>query len=251
LSLPAFHREKRWTAGGDLNRIRDLVRRARAELARPTDLPNGKCRPGERLMRRAAVEKAKDRLTSAKARLKNLESSTDYGSARRHWYDFLISSNAVFSVLEQGSKSFGKSETWFGRKKGERKGDPLLCYLHHARNADEHNVPSVTEIDRQKIVFVEDGNPVASIENMTGNTGTFRPASDQQEVSLKKVNELRIYPERAKLIPVRDRGDDYDPPSEHLGSPISDSAPTEVAKLMVQYIEQIIDEAESLIADGS
>jgi hypothetical protein len=120
-------------------------------------------------MRSAAVQKAKDRLTSAKARLKDLESSKDYESARRHWYDFLICSNAVFSILEQGSKGANKSEYWYGKKKYERKNDPLLRYIHHARNAEEHNVASVTELDRQKILMVQDGKPVAEIRDVIGN----------------------------------------------------------------------------------
>lgn len=197
-------------------------------------------------MRKDALEKAKDRLASAKARLKDLESSKDYGNARRHWYDFLLSSNAVFSIIEQGAKGSSKSETWFGNKKHERKTDPLLSYLHHARNADEHNVPSVTELDRQKMVLVEDGKPIASIEEMVGNTGKFRSLSDQSSPNLQKVNEIRIYPDRAKLIRVGDRGIDYDPPLEHLGSAFDDTGPIAVAGLMIKYIEQMLDEAEAL-----
>lgn len=102
------------------------------------------------VVRKGAVEKAMDRLASAKARLRELGSSKDYDSARRYWYEFLLASNAVFSILEQGAKGSNKSGPWFGNRKNERKTDPLLRYLLHARNADEHDVPSVTELDRQK-----------------------------------------------------------------------------------------------------
>ena len=198
-------------------------------------------------MQNFAIDKANDRLASAKARLKDLESSKDYGAGRRQWYDFLLCSNAVFSVLEQGTKGFGKSSNWFAKKKHERKSDPLLCYLHHARNADEHNVPSVTELDRQKIVMVEDGKPVAEIRDVVGDKGTFFSLSDNTSPNLTKINEMRIYPDRAKLIRVRDRGVNYDPPSEHLGSVIPDNGPIAVARLMVQYIEAMIAEAGPLI----
>jgi hypothetical protein len=200
-------------------------------------------------MRKAAVEKAKDRFASAKARVKDLESSKDYDSARRHWYDFLLSSNVVFSILEQGAKGFDKSQNWFGKRRNERKHDPLLCYLHHARNAAEHNIFSVTELDRRKMVLVENGTPAAAIEEMTGNAGKFRGLSSQA-ANLEKINEIRIYPDRAKLIRVKDRGNEYDPPSEHQGSAIDDNGPITVARLMVRYIELMIDEAQSLIAEG-
>ena len=147
-------------------------------------------------MQGAALEKAKDRLTSAEARLKDLELAKDYKSARRCWYEFLIASNSVFSVLQQGAKGAGKSQAWFAKKVQLRKSDPLLSYLHHARNAEEHNVPSVTELDRQKIVLVEADKPTAAIEEMVGNTGTFRNLSDKP-LDPQKVTELRIYPDRA------------------------------------------------------
>ena len=197
-------------------------------------------------MQRAAIEKATDRLASAKAHLKRLDASKKYDDERRHWYDFLLSSNGAFSSLEQGSKGFGKSEAWFAKKRQERRSDSLLCYLQHARNADEHGIRPVTELDCQKIVMVEDGKPVAAIENVVGNTGTFRVLSDS-EPNLQKINEMRIYPDRAKLIRVTDRGVAYDPPSEHLGLAIQDNGPIAVARLMVQYIEPMIAEAGSLI----
>lgn len=200
-------------------------------------------------MQREAIEKAKDRLASASSRLKDIEFSKDYVSARRQWYDFLLCINAVFSILEQGAKGSNKSETWFGKKKRDRKEDPLLSYLHHARNADEHNIPSVTELDRQKMVLVEDGRPIAAIEEMVCDKGKFRSLSGQPTPDLKKVNEIRIYPDRAKLIRVTDRGVTYDPPSEHLGSPLNDNGPILVAGLMVKYIELMIDEAEALIPE--
>lgn len=197
-------------------------------------------------MQKSAIEKAKDRLNSAKARLRDMECAKNYESARRQWYEFLSCSNAVFSVLEQGSKGSGKSSAWFGTKKHERKNDPLLCYLLHARNADEHNVPSVTGLDRQKIVMVEDGEPIAEITDMVGNQGTFLALSNEASPDLTKINGLRIYPERAKLIRVRDRGVDYDPPTEHVGSTISDSAPIAIASSAVRYLESLVAEAEAL-----
>jgi hypothetical protein len=151
--------------------------------------------------------------------------------------------------LSKVQRDFNKSDNWFGKKKRERRDDPLLCYLHYARNADEHGVPSVTELDRQKIVFVEGDKPIAAIEEMVGNVGRFRHVADEPP-DLKNVTEMRVYPDRARLIPVKDRGKVYDQPNEHLGSAIEDNAPIFVAQLMVQYIEQMIAEAESL-SEGS
>lgn len=198
-------------------------------------------------MNNGAVGKARERLASVRARLADLQSAKDYASTSRHWYEFLLAGNGVFNVLEQGVKGSNKSEAWFGKKKHERKIDPLLRYLHQARHVDEHGLGPVTEREGPKTVLVEDGKPIAAIENMVGNKGTFRSLGEQP-IDPKKVNELRIYWETAKLIPVFNRGVRYDPPTEHKGSKIDDPAPMTVAiaKLMVQYLEQLVAEAETL-----
>ncbi len=188
---------------------------------------------------KAAIEKAEDRLVTAKARCKDLESSKDYPATRRHWYDFLLSSNAVFSILEQGTKGIPKGKVWVDQQKRLRREDPLLRYLQHARNAEEHDVSSVTELNRKKMMLVENGTPVAAIEDIVGNTGKFRDVSGST-LDLTKINELRIYPDRATLVPVTDRGVVYVPPTKHLGGAIEDPGPITVAKLMVEHIESMI-----------
>lgn len=201
-------------------------------------------------MQKKAVETAKGRLSSMRAQVRDLEKSRNYDSAREHWYAFLRSSNSVFSDLEQGAKGFGKSTGWFREIKHQRKNDPLLCYLHHARNAYKEGVPLGADLDRQKYVFVEGGKPTAAVEEIVGNTGEFRKLADQQP-NLEKVDEMRFYPDRLRLIRVKDRGVEFDPPTEHLGLPIDDVEPKAVARLMVQYIEEMIDEAEALVRNQS
>jgi hypothetical protein len=193
-------------------------------------------------MHKEAIEKAKDRIESAKAHLKSLEASKDYKSSRRHWYDFLTASNNVFSVLQQGAKGSSKSDAWFAKRRQERRQDPLLCYMQHARNADEHNVPSVTALDRERMVFHEGDKAVASVDDMVGNKGIFHHPGDKPP-DLPKIDHIRIYPERAKLIRVRDRNVDYDPPTEHLGSTIPEVSPLTVARLMLNYVEAMTIEA--------
>lgn len=176
-----------------------------------------------------------------------MQSAKDYASTSRYWYEFPLASNDVFNVLDQGAKGSNKSESWLGKKKRERRVDPLLRYLHQARHVNEHGLGPVTEPQLPKAVLVEDGKQVAAIENMVGNKGTFRSLNDQP-MDLEKVNEFRIYRETAKLIPVLNRGVQYDPPTEHMGSKIDDPAPmtVAVAKLMVQYLESMVAEAETL-----
>lgn len=102
----------------------------------------------------------------------------------------------------------------------------------------------------KKVVLVEDGKPVAAIEDMVANTGKFRHLGDLPP-NLQKINEMRIYPDRAKLVAVIDRtGNRYGPPCEHLGLAMEDNGPIAVATLMVRYIEAMISDAQTLIVES-
>jgi hypothetical protein len=92
-----------------------------------------------------AVERAKGRVRRAEKALQALKEATNYDEAEEAWSNFLLAASTIYSKLEQGSKSKGKSAGWFGRKKKERKDDPLLRFLHHARNSDEHGIERVAQ----------------------------------------------------------------------------------------------------------
>src|SRR5690554_4837888 len=98
-------------------------------------------------MKRPAVEKARARLSRASESLSLIEASDSYESFQSAWTDLLIHLNSVYSILEQGSRGNGKSEAWFGRKKNERRTDPLLQYVHQARNSDEHGIEPITKLE--------------------------------------------------------------------------------------------------------
>ena len=75
-------------------------------------------------------------------------SATNYADFEAAWTDFLVSTNAIYTILEVGAKGSPQSRQWFGRKKIERRNDPLLQYLHQARNADEHGMAPVADRSR-------------------------------------------------------------------------------------------------------
>src|SRR5262245_26190578 len=93
-----------------------------------------------------AIQQAKDLLQATKAAVDQLKNAGDFAEFNRAWSAFLFSSNRIYGKLSAGSRLNAKSRQWLGRKKRERKQDPLLQYLHQARNSDEHGLEPVTEI---------------------------------------------------------------------------------------------------------
>ena len=97
----------------------------------------------ELFCRHASQTAPKQKATLALAMIKAAKS---FDEAEAAWTDFLVAAGAIYSKLEQGAKGHNTSEPWFGRKKKIRKDDPLLRYIHFARNSNEHGIERVVGI---------------------------------------------------------------------------------------------------------
>ncbi|MGZ8362693.1 MAG: hypothetical protein ACXW3D_02430 [Caulobacteraceae bacterium] len=188
-------------------------------------------------MKAQAVDQARSRLDKAYALLEIMKGESDAQKIQLMWTDFLLAVGAIYSKLEQGSKGNSRSEAWFGHKKGERKKDPLLSYLHHARNSDEHGIEPVTERHSSYIRMPPRGS--VTLQSDGKNTWTVIESSG----AIEYANDLVV------MIPVIDRryGDVFDPPVTHLGRPLKGSSPMMAANLAVVYFENLIEDAWRLV----
>ncbi|MGE0338805.1 MAG: hypothetical protein AB7O79_02900 [Xanthobacteraceae bacterium] len=167
--------------------------------------------------------------------LKKIESFQDFESI---WQDFLVAANRIYTKLEQGSKVSGKSGAWFAKKKNERKSDELLSYLHHARNVDEHTISPVHEIKKGGVGIGSTGSTV--IKSLSFKGGIIE--ADIEGDPLR----FTIQHPTIELLPVKDRGVLYQPPKNHLGSPLSKSDPLSIAEMALIYLRNIVCEATNL-----
>lgn len=178
-------------------------------------------------MDKRAIKRAKDRLRKAGAAVSKLETAQTFEQINDAWFDFLIASSGVYEQFREGCKSSPKSTTWYAQKKGERKKDRLLQYVHQARNSDYHGIQYVTEPEPElRLAGYGDGRLASfSTGGLVTVTGTT-----------------------ARLITVvnTDYGDRFDPPTSHQGKPLSNPSPIIVARLTMTYLEQLVAEAEAL-----
>jgi hypothetical protein len=197
-------------------------------------------------MKREAIEKARERLARASDAIGRLEQKEAFDTFVSDWTDFLLASNSIYTVLEQGAKTSAQSRQWFGRKKNQRRADPLLQYLHQARNADEHGLEQI----------IQRGEQTLNIDFKKG----YRPKTGQIKMSDGTVFQLPPTPENAEgmiitlrayaLARVKDTryGNEFDPPTEHLGKPLENpDSPLHAAKLALAYQASLIEEAERLV----
>lgn len=188
------------------------------------------------------------RLEKARLALQRLEQTKDPVETESAWSDLILAASSIYSKLEQGSKITGSAVGWYGRKSHERKNDPLLSYLLHARNADEHGIKDITRVAKGEgqIRFYEPFDP-AKLEGKKliigrdplGNLVLGK--SSDAPFSVEVHNEPTCV-----LVPVKDRGVSYQPPTTHLGQQLDDTTPLAVGRLAVLYLEALINDARAV-----
>lgn len=196
-------------------------------------------------MKQIAIDKAQARLDKARTSLARIRASTSYADFVSAWTDFLVNANSVYTILEQGAKSSPQCRQWFGGKKKERRADPLLQYLHQARNADEHGLEPVSQLrggsfslSAEGSIHIErlaiDGN--GNIDLRLGPDSTGKPV-------------IKLTPATAVLLPVTDDrfGATFQPPLEHKGVKLTDTSPAAVAALGLVYHEALLAEAAGFV----
>lgn len=188
-----------------------------------------------------AIVQARQRFARAKAALDEFEASNNYDEAESAWTDFLLATATIYSKLEQGAKSSGKSQAWFGRQKKRRKDDKILRYLHFARNSDEHGIERVTERkENNKDLFgvplkFGERREVKFFSGKDPETGKLIPKATGW-LSGPSINLIRATDSRF--------GDYCDPPE------LSDAPPRDpltLARAALPIIEEMLDEADKLV----
>lgn len=205
----------------------------------------GKClrerAESESLVNRQAFDQAQGRLAAAEAALRRIERAEGLRDMEAAWVDLLTASGTVFSKLEQGAKGKVASEAWFSVHKQARKSDPLLQYVHQARNSSEH---SIQDLSRSAEISVSmrggDLKPGESFGLRQLPDGRMIPATTGDP------SKLEIRGRHIALVSVTNRGQKFDPPSHHLGIAVSDKA-DEIGGHLVRYLRDMIRDAHALI----
>jgi hypothetical protein len=191
---------------------------------------------GSAAMDKTAVVVATEYLARAETALNAIDHAQTLTEMETAWSDFLTAANRVFSKLEQGAKINGKSKAWFGRKKHERRTDPILRYVHHARNADEHGLAKITEKTAAGLALGV-GPGIWRFDGSIGPGGQMKITALGGQVAGES-KFVETIPAKVNLVRVYDCGDPYDPPPGKL--------PDEVAKITLNYIRDMITEASQL-----
>lgn len=196
-------------------------------------------------MKQIAVDKACKRLAKASMCLESIEASRSFDEFESAWTDLLIALDDIHTILQQGAKTSPQSRQWYGGKKTERRKDPLLSYLHQARNADKHGIEPIASHKPGGVKISKGARPTFILKTAVNH------GKASFELHPIEGPGMEIIPPSAELIPVRfDRfGDVFEPPTKHLGSILPDVSPLAIARIGFKYHETLVQAASQLVRD--
>ncbi|WP_168727263.1 MULTISPECIES: hypothetical protein [Sphingomonas] len=193
-----------------------------------------------------AVKQAKASLKRCADACQKLNQATTFEETEAAWTDFLVWSARIYNKLGKGSRGNNASENWYGLIKKERKDDPVLRYIHHARNTDEHGIERILSNDELREVYIyrENGEIIQEFSTIGGaKIDDLKMIIDgvPVPVPLERVEKV------AKLVTVTDDvfGDSFDPPHEHFGRTIFPE-PKYVALAALDYMKYMVISADYL-----
>lgn len=162
---------------------------------------------------------------------------------RSAWWLFIMASHSIYNLLDAGSIGHGKSVAWIGRKKHIRKKDPLLCYIHHARNSIEHTLA---------IDFASVGSRIIAPNMDYSGKDMRKPFNDPIQIQIPMTAKAGDVVATFRgptliLLDVKDRGVEYPVPRHHIDKPLENISPLTVASAALLYLEELVNEARTYV----
>jgi hypothetical protein len=188
------------------------------------------------IMNRQAIVKAEEKLVRMRRAVCAMKEASEPDQIKRSWEDFIVAATTFYNALAHGAKGNNKSNAWFGKKKHARKTDPLLKYIHHARNAENHGIEQITDLASSQITLKGKGTTVTLIDAAPGKWAVANVSGDVEFAN-----------DRVCLVPVYDSDVWYDPPTRHLGQELENKQPVGVAQSALAYFEQMFAEVRELV----
>jgi hypothetical protein len=170
-----------------------------------------------------------------------MRTAGEFAGFEEAWRDFLGSIEKCWAKVEQGCQGFRSPyQPWAGSFSQIRKKDPLLRYLKHARNADQHTIQEIVAHHRGGWTsFIPASDKPIQIDRMVVEDGRLMEYRGSEPL------HFRIYPDRVELLRVKDRGEWYNPPMQHLDQPLQSNSPLAVAELGLRFYEDFVVRTEA------
>jgi len=188
------------------------------------------------------VGASRKELVAARAALERMKHATSFADFESGWQDTLTRVERAWNKTK-GAFADGAFAPWRGNHSSLRGTDPLLRYVSHARDAEEHTVAETLSHEPGSIGINPASGRSLHIDELTMVGGVMSIKSPQ-------AIKVTIQPSRATLLPATSRDVTYRPPAEHLGRPLERTDPVYVAERAIEYYEKLLADAEGRFAES-
>lgn len=184
------------------------------------------------------LKHSKADLNSAQRAIEAMAGAESFDSYEGEWREFLGLIEKAWVKVERACVPIqARFQPWQGQYQALRRKDMLLRYLKAARDADNHSIQDLTKMDpgSRSIGFA---NPRGGyIEHMEIRNGEIVEYRGDPIV----VTDTLPHP---VALPVKNSGQWYNPPTSHLGKPVTDRHPTALAMMGLEFYRAFVAEAE-------
>jgi hypothetical protein len=163
-----------------------------------------------------------------------MATTQDLAQYERYWKHFLDALRKAENKVWAQLKDVTGFRRWFGQWDGLRKADPLPNYCLHARNSDGHCIKEIAVAEGQMTIRAGKGG--------SSHIRRILVTSKKQQVQYSGGAPQVDFVHRLRLLPVEDRGHNYDPPPAAQGE--HPTPPHELAEQAASMIEALIQDAE-------
>lgn len=181
---------------------------------------------------------AKQELRAAEHAIGRMKGAKTLEDLEEAWKGFLDCIEKVWIKAERAcERCRNRFQPWQGKFANERRKDPLLRYVKHARNSDQHSIQECMDTKTASGSMHVEG-PDVYIEKLV--------IRNRQLVEYRGSQPLIVehLPDRVELVRIKDSGDWYNPPTSHLGKRLPWPAPIDVAVLALAYYREFVRLAE-------
>jgi hypothetical protein len=161
------------------------------------------------------------------------------------WRSYLNCLEKSWQKTEQSCQHVKSTfQPWQGKFHRLRKKDMLLRYLKQARDADNHSIQDVTKLKPGSRGYKFASGKGGHIKHMVISDGELVHYEGDPMI----VEETPAHP---VVVPVKNNGEWFNPPTSHLDQPLHSHHPVYLAELGLKFYAEFLAEVESKFFDGN
>lgn len=180
-------------------------------------------------------------MDKAKKALFECKNALNFAAFVSAWASFLIHTGSVLHALETGADITAQARQWYGGVKRQGRADPLVSYMHQARNAEEHQRAPVAGNAMMPGFGLVD-HKTKTLEPLESLDDPFKAENSGKTIG---IGFHGAGPFVKALIDSR-YNQVFPPPDSHNGKPLKSNDPVALGEIYLNYLSRLVEKAEEM-----